>query len=390
MPGRPIRLVFVCAEDWFFASHFRPLVAAAHALGDVRLTLIGRLGAGGAGLEALGLDLVPFDFDRRNLRLVPALAQTWRLRRLLRRERADIVHLIALKPIVIGGLALTGLSGGQVYHLVGQGLAAVARSMRVGLARRLALRLLARFLARPGSRLVVENSDDLDTVARHGRVAPERVAIFGGAGVDPEHFRELPAPDNTPARIAFVGRMVWSKGVDVLLAAHQRLVAAGRPVDLHLFGAPDPGNPNSIDEASLRAWGGRAHVAWHGVSRDVREVWREADIAVVPSRGGEGLPRALLEAAACGRPLIVTDVPGCRRFVRDGVEGLVVPPDDAAALADAIGRLAGDAALRRRMGRAARARLLDGFTEAHVRAAATALYAGLIDGPGLKGDAPAP
>jgi glycosyltransferase involved in cell wall biosynthesis len=110
----------------------------------------------------------------------------------------------------------------------------------------------------------------------------------------------------------------------------------------------------------------------------VREVWRRADIFVLPARGGEGLPRALLEAAACARPLVVTNVPGCRHFVRDGVEGFVVPPDDPVALADALQGLARDADLRKRMGEAARLRLLHGFTEAHVKQSLLAAYQSLL------------
>ncbi len=119
-------------------------------------------------------------------------------------------------------------------------------------------------------------------------------------------------------------------------------------------------------------------VTWRGFVTDVREVWETAHVAVVPSRGGEGLPKALLEAAACGRPVIATDVPGCRYFVRDGVEGLIVPPDDAGALATAIRRLVADAPLRVRMGQAARDRLRSGFTERHLQGAVQDLYRSLL------------
>jgi glycosyltransferase involved in cell wall biosynthesis len=110
----------------------------------------------------------------------------------------------------------------------------------------------------------------------------------------------------------------------------------------------------------------------------VREVWRHADIFVLPARSREGMPRALLEAAASARPLVVTDVPGCRHFVRDGVEGFVVPPDNADALADALEKLARDPDLRQRMGESARLRLLHGFTEAHVKQSLRATYVSLL------------
>ena len=128
----------------------------------------------------------------------------------------------------------------------------------------------------------------------------------------------------------------------------------------------------------LTAWCAQHEARWLGHVADVQEVWRHADIFVLPARSREGMPRALLEAAACARPLVVTDVPGCRHFVRDGVEGFIVPPEDAEALADALERLARDPELRLRMGEAARLRLLHGFTEAHVKQSLRAAYASMF------------
>jgi glycosyltransferase involved in cell wall biosynthesis len=129
-----------------------------------------------------------------------------------------------------------------------------------------------------------------------------------------------------------------------------------------------------VPQHTLDSWNGEAGVRWHGRTSDIAGVWRQADIGVVPSLAGEGMPRAMLEAAACGRPVIVSDIPGCRQFVRHGVEGLVVPPGDADALADALGQLATDRELRLRMGSAARRRVLEGYTEEDVRLRIRALY----------------
>jgi glycosyltransferase involved in cell wall biosynthesis len=179
-------------------------------------------------------------------------------------------------------------------------------------------------------------------------------------------------------KVALVARMLWSKGVDTLVEAVRIARAQGAPVELSLYGAPDPSNPRAIPEATLRDWSAREGVAWHGPTRDVAGVWRDHHVACLPSRGGEGLPRTLLEAASCGRAVLATDVPGCRDFVRDGVEGLVTPPDDPAALADALARLAAAPDLVARMGEAARARVLSGYTERAVMEAVKALYAGML------------
>jgi glycosyltransferase involved in cell wall biosynthesis len=147
-----------------------------------------------------------------------------------------------------------------------------------------------------------------------------------------------------------------------LVAAHAQLRERGVALDLALYGAPDANNPDAVTPETLAAWSAQPGLSWHGQVNDVRNVWREADIAAVPTLGGEGVPRAMLEAAACGRPIVASDVSGCNHFVRQGVEGALVPAGDAQALAAALERLAVDAELRRRQGDAARQRLLDGYT----------------------------
>jgi glycosyltransferase involved in cell wall biosynthesis len=150
------------------------------------------------------------------------------------------------------------------------------------------------------------------------------------------------------------------------------------PIRLELYGDADSDNAEAVALAELSAWCTQCDARWFGHVADVREVWRHADVFVLPARSREGMPRALLEAAASARALVVTDVPGCRHFVRDGVEGFVVPPEDPDALAAALERLAHDAGLRRRMGEAARLRLLQGFTEAHVKQSLRAAYAAML------------
>jgi glycosyltransferase involved in cell wall biosynthesis len=158
------------------------------------------------------------------------------------------------------------------------------------------------------------------------------------------------------------------------MAAEALLAARGVPLAIELYGKIDADNPEAISEQQIAAWQREGRARWFGHIADVREVWKRADIFVMAPRGGEGLPRALLEAAACGRPLVVTDVPGCREFVRNGIEGFVVPPNDPSALADALATLIMDGALRERMGTAARLRVLDGFTEADVMGAIQKAY----------------
>ena len=377
LPVAMRRLVFVVTEDWFFASHFLPMARAAIGMG-LSVTVVTRVRAHRAAIEATGARVVPLEAERASLNPMAAGYAAGQLAAILKALRADIVHCIALRGILVGGTAaaMAGIPA-RVYALTGLGLVG-ARTDRVGRAARLGLRALIRGpLASTRTRFLFENPDD----ARALGLDPldNTVTVVGGAGVDPAVLVPGPMPPQPPLRVAVVARMLWSKGIDVAVEAVRLARARGAPVALDLFGAPDPSNRRAIAEATLRDWS-RDGVAWHGPTADVGAVWAGHHVACLPSRGGEGLPRMLLEAASCGRALVASDVPGCRSLVRDGVEGLLVPPDNAPALAEALVRLSGDPALVAGLGAAARARIeAGGFTEAAVTDSVRAVWRELLE-----------
>lgn len=380
-PTSKRKILFVCTEDWFFRSHFMPLGQAALKEGGYDATILTTVGPARADLEELGLRVVPVDFARASFGILSSLRLFFQLVAAFWRERPDIVHIISLKPILIGGLAALFIPRtARVFHLTGLGYVSDLQTARGSLVRGSVFRLLAFFLRWPNSWLITENPDDRAFVAQFGAPTETRSSLFGGAGVDPDDFPELPPPDHSTPSAGYVGRMIWSKGVDIIVEAQSRVVASGTDLDLHMYGAPDTGNHRPINPEMLEEWNSRPGVTWHGLTTDIHAVWRQADMAIVATRTREGMPRAMLEAAACGRALIVSDIPGCRHFVRDGIEGLVVPPEDAGALAEAMERLANDRALCRKMGQAARQRIIDGYTEGHVREAVLKIYAKLLGG----------
>jgi glycosyltransferase involved in cell wall biosynthesis len=360
------KVLVLVTEDWFALSHFQPLIRRLRRLAHEVVVVTrssGRMGE----IEALGARTVDLEYNRSSMNPVREARTVRRLKGIIARERPDVVHLVAMKPIVLGGLAtLLSRVPHVVVHMTGLGFLAISDTPKARLARSIALRIIARAVGRPTSWLFVENPEDL-AFLREGGVEPgPRVTMLGGAGIDPEQFPPGPETGNMPPVAAFVGRMIRSKGVDVLMAAQRLVEAKGVPLAVELYGEFDGGNPETLSAADIAAWQNGTTRRYLGFTRDVAAVWRRADIFVLPAISREGMPRALLEAAACARPLIVTDVPGCRHFVRDGIEGLIVPPGDAPALAEALARLAGDAALRRRLGEAARAKVLAGYTEAAV------------------------
>jgi glycosyltransferase involved in cell wall biosynthesis len=369
------KLVFVVTEDWFFASHFLPMVRAARELG-LAVTVVTRVRAHREVIEALGAKVVPLDIERRTLNPITMGDASGQLAAILKAEKADLVHCIALKSILLGGFAATLAGvGRRVYALTGMGFFG-ARTDTVGRLSQRAIRLLVRGLQTSRTRYVFENTDDPKLLGLDPMEA--RVTILGGAGVDPEALKPEPLPPQPPLKVAVVARMLWSKGVDVAVEAVRMARAKGAPVELSLYGAPDPSNPKAIPEATLKAWSAEPGIAWHGATRDIAGVWREHRVACLPSRGGEGLPRTLLEAAACGRAIVTTDVPGCRTLVRHDVEGLLVPPGDAAALSEALVTLSQEPDRVARMGEAARVRVLDGFTERDVMESVKELYRSVL------------
>lgn len=371
-------VLVLITEDWFAVSHFLPLLRALVDL-DISVTVATRCAGKQHLIEATGARVVPFDFKRGSIDPLRDAGVVVRLRRLIRQVAPDAIHAIAMKPITLGALAAAaGLRVPTVIHLTGVGLAGVApgiatRAMYASILGTIRMRLRS-----PQVRVLLENPDDKARLVSDGTAEAERITLLGGAGIDPARLEPLPPPPE-PVRIGYVGRMVWSKGVDVLVEAHRLLRAEGREVELLLCGAPDPENPRAIDSAMLEGWARLPGVEWTGFEPDVRKTWTRAHIAAVPSRGGEGLPKALLEAAACARPLVASDVPGCRHFVREGIEGHLVPAESPMALASALRRLVDDAEARSRMGAAARSRVLSAFTERHVEDAVQRVYRELLD-----------
>jgi glycosyltransferase involved in cell wall biosynthesis len=369
--GLPPRLLFLVTEDWFFASHFLGFAAAARQAGYAPVVAC-RVREHAATIEAAGARVVPVEAERGALGLGTLVRTFARYREIIAAERPALVHAIALKPVLIGGLVarLAGVPA-RVLAPTGLGLLWAAEGAKAEAARA-AVRAGVRLADGPGVRFLCENPDDPRALG----LDPARVTLVAGAGVPAADFPPRPDPGPGPLRVAVVARMLASKGIADAVAAVRIARARGLDVSLDLWGAPDPSNPRSIAEDELRAWSAEPGVAWRGRTSDASAVWREAHVAMLLSHGGEGLPRTLVEAAASARPILTTDVPGCREVVADGREGCLVPPRAPERAAEALERLA-DPALRARMGAAARARFERDMTADAVNARVRALYESL-------------
>ena len=372
------KILYLVTEDWFFVSHFLPMAQAARDCG-LQVAVATRVRAHHERLKAEGFSVIAIESKRGSfspLRSLRDFIQAWKI---VREERADIVHCIALRPVVIGGVAakLAG-TGALVVAPTGLGHLWIERGIAVRVARKIVSAIVGSWLRGPRTRYLFENRDDPQEFGLDPAGAD--ITIVGGSGVDPANFPRSKEPAAPPLKVAVVSRMIRPKGIVEAVEAVRRARGAGAPVELHLFGDPDPANPRSIPRATLERWSAEPGISWHGRVADVALVWRQHHVAMLLSYR-EGLPRSLVEAAAVGRPIVASDVAGCREVMRDGQEGILVPLGDIDAAARALSTLAADPDLRYRLGAAANARFHERFTADAVRQKVRNLYLSLAPSP---------
>lgn len=373
---RPHILYFV-TEDWFFCSHFIERAIAARQAG-YQVTVLTRVRAHGDRIRAAGLRLIPIEIQRSGLNPFRELATLLQIARIYRRERPDLVHHFALKPIIYGTLAswLAAIKH-CINAPVGMGFIFSSSSSRARLIRPAMQLSLRALLNPPGSRVIFENADDLAESVKTGLVRASSAVLIRGAGVDIATFQPHPEPAGIP-KIVLVARMLREKGIGEFVEAGRRLRARHIAARLLLIGAPDPENPASIPVGQLEDWARENVVEWWGYRPDVAAILADSHIVCLPSYYREGLPKALLEALAAGRPVVATDAPGCREAVRHGDNGLLVPARDPEALTAALITLIEAPALRQQMGARGRHRAETEFASALVCTATLDVYGELL------------
>lgn len=377
-PSTP-KLLFFVTEDWYFCSHRLPLGSGARAAGYA-VAVATRVNRHGEPIEAAGLRLIPLALSRGGKNPLSEWRTVWALYRVLRRERPDILHNVAMKPVLYGSLAAR-LAG--VPHVVNAlaGLGHIfADQDRAGRLRQL-VKLALRWLLKDHGRVIVQNPDDLHLLAASGAVSPEQAVLIRGSGVDLDRFQPQPEPPGVPV-VLLAARLLWDKGVGEYVAAAEALRAMGVTARFVIAGAPDPENHASIPEEQLAAWRDAGHVEWWGQREDMPAVLAQSHIVCLPSYYGEGVPKVLIEAAAAGRAIVTTDMPGCREVVTDGENGLLTPARNSPALAAVLRTLIEDPPLRQRMGQRGRALAEQHFGVDQVVAQTLDLYRAMLQPSG--------
>jgi glycosyltransferase involved in cell wall biosynthesis len=342
-------LLFVVNDSRFFVSHRLPLGEAARRCGyEVHLAAFpnGQLDV----LTARGIVFHPLPFDRTGLNPWRDAQLLGAFLTLLRQVRPTMMHCITLKPAVYGGLLAQRLGvEGFVVSLTGLGQVFQAQRVQMRLARAIACRLLRLAFRHGNSRVIFQNPDDRAELIAADLVRAENCVLIRGSGVDPQVYRPQPEPEGVPI-VLLPARLLWAKGVGEFVAAARAVRAVGCPARFVLAGEAPPHNRSSVPAETLRRWQDEGIVEWWGHREDMPGVLAASSIVCLPSYYREGVPKSLIEGASCGRPIVTTDMPGCREICRTGENGFLVPPRDPAALAAAIVRLLGDPLLRRAMG----------------------------------------
>lgn len=381
-----MKVLLFANTDWYLYN-FRLSLARSLIERNVEVVAMCPPGEYATLLEGAGCRVIPLPMSRRSINPFKEAAVLWRVARHYRRERPDVVHHFTIKCVVYGSIAarLTRLES-VINAVTGLGHVFTSRKVTVRMLRPVVGGLLWFSMRDERTRVIVQNPDDRDALVRARMVKRECARLILGSGAD--IYRFAPSGRNGSSqtlRVLLATRLLWGKGVGAFVEAARVLRRESPGITFLLAGRTDSGNPDSVPQATVDEWSREGLVQVLGHVQDMAVLLRTIDIAVLPTTYGEGVPKTLIEAASAGIPLVATDVPGCREIVSHGNNGLLIPLNNPNALADAIRELSQDAALRKRMGEAGRAKVLAEFDERLVVERTIEVYREFVEIPDAIG-----
>ncbi len=381
MRNKPAKLLYVVNIPRFFLSHRLPLALAARAEGfDVQVAASDRDQESADRIRAAGLPFHPLPLSQHGLNPLRELRTIVALQRLYTRLQPDLLHQISIKPVIYGGIAaklsrrravIQAMSGLGYLHT-----SDTRRAKLLEIFSRPAFRLA---LAGAGTIMIFQNPDDRQVFVKRSLISPSKAIVIRGSGVDENRFKPRPEQLSSPPVVLFAGRLLWQKGLGEFVELARRLQGKAR---FRVVGYEERTSPSNVPARQLRSWHEAGIIEWDGRRDDMERVYGECHIVCLPSTYGEGVPKTLIEAAACGRACVTTDTPGCREIVRHRENGLLAPPRDIDALAEAVKLLIDKPALRQAFGAKGREIALQGFTLSRVAAETIALYRSLLEAGG--------
>ncbi|WP_404308894.1 glycosyltransferase family 4 protein [Neorhodopirellula lusitana] len=375
-----MKIVYLANTDWYLYNFRLSLMQAAQDQGHEVLALSPH-GPFGDKINEHGIRWLPVNMDRSGINPLKELKSVWGLSRILRAEQADLVHNFTIKGTLDGSLAcIAAGTRSRVNAVAGLGFIFTSRSLKARLLRAPVRSLLKLSMSGRNTRVILQNPDDAKAIQETGIASSKHTRLIYGSGVDCNRFTPRRSTQNDRSMgLLLAARMLRPKGILDFVEASRLLREEGYRIRFILAGTPDPGNPDSIDEASIHHWVEEGLVEWLGHVDDMPSALSSVDAFVLPTYYGEGLPRSLIEAAASGCALITTDIPGCREVVTHEVDGLHVPVRNPVSLAAAIRRLHDNPGLVAQLGNAAREKAVRLFDEQIVIRNTLAVYQELFD-----------
>lgn len=374
-----MKILLFANTDWYLYNFRRSLAIALREAGyDV--LLVSPSGPYGAKLVELGFRWIPAPMHRRSLNPLREFRLLIWLCQLLIEEKVELVHGFTIKNAVYGSLAarLCGVRA-RINAVAGMGYVYTSNDPKARILRPVVSALLRLALKGSGARLILQNPDDANFFVQSGLSLANQVRLILGSGVDCQQFfpADVISPRSSPLRVLLAARLLWDKGIAEFVEASRMLKTSGRSVEFLLAGVPDDGNPAAVSQEQVLAWQREGLLQWLGHVTNMVGLYRSVDVVVLPSYR-EGLPKGLIEASACGIPIISTDVPGCREVVVHGKNGFLIPVKDSRALADAVGALDDNEMLRIQMGINAREIVINKFDEAIILKQTLSVYEELL------------
>lgn len=378
-----LKFILFANTDWYLYN-FRLSTARALQARGVDVVMVSPPGEFGPRLAQHGVRWVPLRMQRASLNPLREAGTLAGLVALLRQERPDLLHSFTLKCAVYGALAARAASvPAYVNAVTGLGYVFASDRMKARVLRPVVSALMRVALGSERSRVILQNPDDAQAFHSLRLAPPQHIRLIRSSGVDIARFNtEGRQAGDGALRVLLAARLLKEKGVREYAEASARLRAAGRDVRFLLAGMPDEGNPGSVTREEVEGWQAQGLLDWLGHVDDMPALLRGVDVMALPSYYREGVPKSLIEAAACGIALVTTDLPGCREVVtRDGHDGLHVAPRSGASLAQVLARLDDDRALLRRLGERAREKALADFDERAVIRRTCEVYDELLPRP---------
>ena len=369
------KILYLVTEDWYFWSHRLPIAKEAKKRG-YEVLVATRVGMYEKRLSDLGFRVIPLKMQRGSINLWKELIALKEIINIYCKEKPDIVHHIAMKPVLHGSIAAFFTKVPHVINAItGMGYIFTSKDFKARLMQPLIDIFFSLLLNRKRSYLILQNRDDMSSFIKNKIIDSNKVRLIRGSGVDTTLFK--PADNNKTAVVVLASRMLWDKGIGEFVKAAKILKDSGLKSRFMIMGDTDQHNSAMIRPEQLKMWNKEGAVEWLGYRDNIIELLSQSSIACLPSYR-EGLPKFLLEAAACGLPIVTTDVPGCREIVQDGENGLLVPARNVTALAEALKRLIENPELCHKMGMRGREIVVKEFAVEKVVAKTMALYEELL------------